>query len=394
MRRTLFTDEHDAFRAAVRDFVATHATPNVAAWEAAGEVPRAFWRAAAAQGLIGFEVPEAHGGPGIDDYRFNAIVAEEVAYGDAVGDNFQAQSDIICPYLCDLATEEQQARWLPSFMTGDLTFAICMTEPGTGSDLRGIRTTARRAVGGYVLDGTKTWVTAGLQAGMVIVVADLEPDAAGAGGGLTLLCVEDGAPGFTRSGPLHKLGCHAQDTGELSFDEVFVPAANLLGAEGRGMAQLTRHLPRERLSIAVVAVAVAERALQLTVEYCRDRTTFGRPIGEHQGLRWQLADLHADVELGRVYVDRCLQALGDGELTGAQAATAKYWTTEMEFRVIDRCLQLHGGYGYSEEYPMARLLRNARVQRIYGGTSEIMRDIVGRSLMRGDAARTAGPVPS
>jgi alkylation response protein AidB-like acyl-CoA dehydrogenase len=380
MRRTLFEDEHNDFRDAVRAFIAAEATPHVPAWDSNGMVPREFWRKAAAQGMIGFEVPAEYGGPGLDDYRFNAVVAEEVAYGNGVGDNFQLQSDIICGYLCDLATEEQKARWLPPFMEGELTFAICMTEPGTGSDLRAIATKARRRDGGYVLNGNKTFVTAGLQAGMVIVVADLEPDGDGNGGGLTLLCVEDGAEGFTRGPKLEKVGCRAQDTAELFFDDVIVPPENLLGQEGRGLAQLMRHLPRERLSIAVVAVAVAEQALAMTLGYCKDRHAFGQPIGSHQGLRWQLADMQTEVALGRVFVDRCVQALLDGELTSEQAAQAKYWTTEMENRVVDRCLQLHGGYGYMEEYPIARLWRNARVQRIYGGTSEIMKDVVGRSM--------------
>jgi acyl-CoA dehydrogenase len=380
MRRILFDDEHDDFRESVRAFIAAESTPHVPSWEAEGMVPREFWRKAAAQGMIGFEVPPEYGGPGLDDFRFNAVVAEEVAYGNAIGDNFQLQSDIICAYLCDLATEDQKARWLPPFMQGDLTFAICMTEPGAGSDLRAIATKARRCDGGYVLNGTKTFVTAGVQAGVAIVVADLEPDSDRNRGGLTLLCVDDGTQGFTRGPKLEKIGCRAQDTAELFFDDAFVPAENLLGEEGRGIAQLMRHLPRERLSIAVVAVAVAEQALAITLTYCKEHRAFGQPIGTHQGLRWQLADMQTDVQLGRVFVDRCLQALLDGELTAEQAAQAKYWTTEMENRVVDRCLQLHGGYGYMEEYPIARLWRNARVQRIYGGTSEIMKDIVGRSM--------------
>jgi alkylation response protein AidB-like acyl-CoA dehydrogenase len=384
MRRTLFNDEHDDFRAAVRAFIAAEATPHVDTWEAEGMVPREFWRKAAAQGMIGFEVPTKYGGPGLDDFRFNAVVAEEIAYGNAVGDNFQLQSDVICGYLCDLATEEQKARWLPPFTQGDLTFAICMSEPGTGSDLRAIATKARRCDGGYVLNGAKTFVTAGLQAGVAIVVADLEhhhDDDDDDGGGLTLLCVEEGKEGFRRGPKLEKVGCRAQDTTELFFDDVFVPSENLLGQEGRGLVHLMRHLPRERLSIAVVAVAVAEQAFAMTLGYCKDRHAFGQPIGKHQGLRWQLAEMQTEVSLGRVFVDRCLQALLDGELTAEQAAQAKYWTTEMENRVVDRCLQLHGGYGYMEEYPIARLWRNARVQRIYGGTSEIMKDIVGRSMV-------------
>jgi alkylation response protein AidB-like acyl-CoA dehydrogenase len=381
MRRTIFTEDHDAFRESVRVFIAAEATPFVHEWDAAETIPPAFWRRAAQQGMIGFEIPERFGGPELDDFRFNAIVAEELARGNAPGDNFQLQSDIVAAYLCDLATEEQKSRWLPPFAAGELTFAICMTEPGAGSDLRALTTKARRVDGGYRLNGTKTFVTAGIQAGVAIVAAQLT-DATGQPEGLTLLCVEEGTEGFTRGRKLDKIGCRAQDTAELFFDDVLVPEGNRLGDEGRGLAHLKRHLSRERLSIAVTATAAAEHALAMTITYCGERHTFGQPIARHQGVRWYLAEMQTEVDLARVYVDRCLQALHDSELTAEEAARAKFWCSEMEARVVDRCLQLHGGYGYIEEYPIARLWRNSRLHRIYGGTSEIMKDIIGAPLTR------------
>ncbi|MDX8152704.1 acyl-CoA dehydrogenase family protein [Patulibacter brassicae] len=382
MRRTLFEDHHDEFRAATRAFLEREAVPHVDAWEADGMVPRSFWTKAARQGLFGFEVPEEHGGLGIDDFRFNAIVDEEVAYANAIGDNLSLQSDILCGYLCDLATPEQQARWLPGFVAGELLFAIAMTEPGMGSDLRAMATTARPVEGGYVVDGAKTFITAGIQADRVIICAKLaaEGDPDPRDGEITLLVADAQAEGFTRGRKLEKVGRRAQDTAELFFDGLFVPQEDLLGQQGRGLVHLKRHLPRERLSMAVMGIAVAEKALEMTAEYCRERRAFGRPIGSHQANRFALADMQTEVSIGRVYVDRCIEALLAGELTGAEAAKAKLWITEMQNRVVDRCVQLHGGYGYMEEYPIARLWRDSRVQRIYGGTSEIMREIIGRSM--------------
>jgi alkylation response protein AidB-like acyl-CoA dehydrogenase len=375
VRRRLFEPEHDDFRASVKAFLAREAVPQTDAWEAAGMVDRAFWRRAAEQGLVGFEAPAEHGGAGIDDFRFNAVIDEEVAYAGVVGDGFTMENDIIAPYLIEHADDEQRARWLPGFTAGELVVAIAMTEPGAGSDLRGIASTARRDGDDYVLSGSKTFVTSGIQAELVIVAART-----GDAGSLTLLVVEAGMDGFTRGRKLEKIGRRAQDTAELYFDDVRVPVANRLGGEGAGLSLLKTNLPRERVSMAVSAVAVAERAFALTLDHCRERHTFGKPIGSHQAIRFMLADMRTELDVARAYVDRCLEAQVAGELTGEDAAGAKAWATDLQFSLLDRCLQLHGGYGYMEEYPIARMWRDGRVQRIYGGANEIMRDIVGRAL--------------
>ena len=376
-RRSIFTAEHADFRESCRAFATREAAPHVAEWEEAGIIPREFWRTAAAQGLVGLDVPEQYGGAGVKDFRFNAVLAEELTYAGAVSDNFSLQNDILSPYLVELTNDEQKARWLPGFTSGELMTAVAMSEPGAGSDLRAIATSARRVEGGYVLNGSKTFITSGIQADLVIVAARVDGDPPGR---LTLLAVEAGRDGLKRGRKLDKIGRRAQDTAELFFDDVFVPDENLLGDEGRGLEMLKANLPQERLSIAVSAVAVAEAAFDLTLEYCRERQTFGRPILHHQSVRFALAEMRADVDAGRSYLDRCLAAHVEGQLAPADAAAIKFWTTEMEWRVVDRCLQLHGGYGYMEEYPIARYWRDSRVQRIYGGTTEIMKDIVGRSL--------------
>ena len=372
-KRRIFEDEHHEFRESVRRFLTTEAVPHTEEWEASGVVDRDFWRRAAACGFVGFEMPEEHGGVGIADFRFNAVIDEEVAYSGAVGDNFSLQNDIIAPYLLELAGEEQRARWMPGFTSGDLVFAIAMSEPGAGSDLRAMATTAKRDGDAYVVDGSKTFVTSGIQADIVIV-------AARTGDGYSLVVVEAGMEGFERGRKLDKVGRRAQDTAELFFDKVRVPAENLLGEEGKGLHYLMARLPRERLSIAVSAVAAAEHALELTLDYVRERRAFGRPVGTFQANRFALADATSKVAAARAYVDQCIDALNAGELSGAEAAGAKAYTTDIQFEVLDLCMQLHGGYGYMVEYPIARLGRDGRVQRIYGGTNEVMREIVGRSL--------------
>lgn len=378
MRRTIFDDVHAQFRESVRTFLQREAVPHEAAWERAGIIDRGFWKAAAAIGLVGFEAPERYGGAGIDDFRFNAILDEEVAYVGAVTDNFALENDIVGPYLYDLTDEAQKQRWLPDFCSGDLVAAIAMTEPGAGSDLQAMTTTARRDGDAWVLNGSKTFVTSGIQADLVIVAARTAQGSARTG--FSLLCVESDNEGFARGRKLAKVGRRAQDTAELYFDDVVVPSANLLGEEGHGFPYLMRNLPRERLSIAVSAVAAAERALELTLAYVRERRAFGRPVGSFQANRFLLAEMTTQVAAARVYVDRCIESLRDGELTDAEAAGAKAWTTDLQFEVLDHCLQLHGGYGYMDEYAISRLWRDARVQRIYGGTNEIMKEIVGRSL--------------
>jgi alkylation response protein AidB-like acyl-CoA dehydrogenase len=378
MKRTIFSDVHDDFRASARGFLEREAVPHTEEWETAGMVDRAFWRKAAGQGLLGFSAPEELGGAGLADFRFNAVLSEEVAYTGAASGYFGLLNDIIAPYLLDLTTAEQRERWLPGVTSGEAICAIAMSEPGAGSDLRGMTSTATRCDGHYELSGSKTFVSAGISADLVIVAAYVkgEEDVDGMG----LFVVEKDMPGFTRGRKLEKVGQRAQDTGELFFDSVEVPAENVIGEPGRGLHNLMRNLPQERLSMAVSAVASAERALAITLEYARTRNAFGRPIGTFQANRFTLAELATEIDVARVYVDRCIEAHCAGELSAAEAAAAKFWTTELQFRVIDRCVQLHGGYGYMEEYEIARMWRNARVTRIYGGTTEIMKEIVGRSL--------------
>jgi acyl-CoA dehydrogenase len=378
MKRTIFDDVHDDFRDSVRRFLEKEAVPHTEEWEAAGAVDRGFWRKAAAQGLVGFPAPEELGGAGLSDFRFNAVLDEEIAYTGAVGDYLNLLNDIIAPYLLDLTTPEQRERWLPGVTSGETICAIAMSEPGAGSDLRGMQATARRRDGGYALSGSKTFVTSGITADLVIVAAYVKGD--DAVDGLGLFVVEGDMPGFTRGRKLEKVGHRGQDTGELFFDDVPVPMENVLGEPGRGLHYLMRNLPQERLSMAVYAVAAAEHALDITLEYVRTRNAFGRPIGSFQANRFSLAELATEINVARVFVARCIVAHSAGELTDVEAAGAKFWTTELQFRVMDRCVQLHGGYGYMEEYEIARMWRDARVTRIYGGTTEIMKEIVGRSL--------------
>ena len=359
MRRTIFEAEHDAFREVIRAFLLKEAVPHVVEWERAGMIPSSFWERAAENGFVGFEAPEAMGGAGVHDFRFNAIIDEEVAYTGAVGDNFTMQNDILTPYLLDLTNDEQKARWLPDFTAGRLIAAIAMSEPGAGSDLQAMRARARRDGDDYVLDGTKTFVTSGIAADLIIVAARTDP--AGGRQGFSLFAVERGMEGFERGRKLEKAGRWAQDTAELFFNDVRIPAANRLGEEGEGFAYLMRNLPRERLSMAVSAVAAAEHALEITLAYVKERTAFGQPIGSFQFNRLALAELVTKTSAARTYVDRCITAVNDGDLTPSEAAGAKAWTTDLQNEVVDRCLQLHGGYGYMAEYEVSRLWRDARV---------------------------------
>lgn len=377
MKRTLFDAEHDAFREAVRAFLLKEAVPHTAEWEASGLVDRRFWSAAAGQGLVGFAAPEEFGGAAQRDFRFNAVLNEEVVRTGTVGDGFSLTNDIVLPYYLDIATPEQQARWLPGVTTGDTVIAIAMSEPGTGSDLRAIATTAAREPGGWRLNGSKTFITSGIQADLVIVAARIpEVD----GGGFGLFVVAAGQDGFQKGRKLEKIGRRAQDTAELFFADVLVPDSDVLGEPGSGLHYMMRNLAQERLSMAVVAVASAEHAVATAVDYAGERRAFGKPIGSFQANRFRLAELSTKTQIARVYVDRCIEAANAGELTAAEAAGIKFWTTELEFEALDACLQIHGGYGYMEEFEVARRWRDARVQRIYGGTNEIMREIVGRSL--------------
>src|SRR4051812_39594150 len=379
MERDLYDADHEAFRATCRGFLDKHVVPFHKQWEADGIVDRGIWLEAGKQGLLGMEVPEEYGGGGVHDFRYNAVLSEEVVRARASGIGFTLHNEVVAPYLLKLTTEEQKQRWLPKFCTGETITAIAMSEPGAGSDLQGMATTAVRDGDDYVLNGQKTFITNGIHSDLVIVVAKTDP-AAKAAYGLSLLVVERGMPGFERGRNLDKIGLKAQDTAELFFTDVRVPAANLLGAEGQGFFHLMHNLPQERLSIAAVAVAASRLVLDRTVEYCKSRTAFGRPIGKFQNTRFELAEMHTEVTIAETYLEKAILEHNAGRFTADDAAMAKWWTTELQKRVVDRCLQLHGGYGYMLEYPVARAFLDSRIQTIYGGTTEIMKEIVGRSL--------------
>lgn len=378
MRRTIFETEHEQLRQTARQFIAREVAPNAQKWEEAGIVDRSAYVAAGRYGLIGFNMPEEYGGGGSDDFRFNAVVVEELAKFGFLTPALSVHNDIVGPYLKDLATREQQERWLPGYAAGELIGAIAMSEPGAGSDLAGIRTTAVRAGDDWILNGSKTFISAGINSDLVIVVARTDPDAGHRG--LSLLVVERGMPGFERGRKLDKMGQPAQDTAELHFSDVRVPAANLLGEQNRGFYHLMANLPSERLSIAIAAVAGARETYCQTLQYAKDRTAFGQRIGSFQHNRFVLAELDTELDIADHYVDRCLRALLDNEFSAVDAAKAKWWCTELAKRVVDACLQLHGGYGYMTEYKVAKDYVDTRIQTIYGGTTEIMKDIVGRSL--------------
>jgi alkylation response protein AidB-like acyl-CoA dehydrogenase len=378
VQSALYEAEHEAFRAMVRDFLAKEVVPHHAAWEEAGIVDRSVWLKAGEQGLLGMDVPEQFGGGGVKDFRYNAVLGAEVTRVGASGLGFALHNDVVAPYLIDLATDEQKERWLPAFVRGELITAIAMSEPGAGSDLQGLQTSARRDGDEWVLNGSKTFITNGINADLVIVVARTDPDAGARG--FSLLVVERGMPGFERGRNLDKIGLKAQDTAELFFDDVRVPAANLLGTQGHGFFHLMNNLPQERLSIAAVAVVASRRILDLTVGYCKERTAFGRPIGKFQNTRFELAEMHTEVSIAETYIEKAILEHNAGRFTVEDAAMAKWWTTELQKRVVDRCLQLHGGYGYMLEYPIAKAFLDSRIQTIYGGTTEIMKEIVGRSL--------------
>ncbi|MFC8045329.1 acyl-CoA dehydrogenase family protein [Nocardia sp. NPDC057353] len=383
MRRDLFEAEHEAFRASFRAFLAAEFVPHLAEWEAAGIVPREMFARAGKLGFTGMQTPAEYGGGGAADFRFNVVLAEEIAAAHlgGSGTGLGAHNDLVLPYLETLTDDAQKRRWLPGAATGQLIAAVAMTEPGTGSDLAGIATTAVSdtvdGVPGYRVNGRKTFISNGINADLVVTVVRTGP---GRHDGLSLLMLERDMPGFERGRNLDKLGQHAQDTAELVFDDVFVPETNRLGAEGAGFELLQRNLPQERLAIAVHATACTRAVLELTVRYVRDRTAFGTPIGSFQATRFALAELATEHDLAQCFVDACVRAHNAGTLTAVDAAKAKWWCTELQGRAADRCVQLHGGYGYMAEEPVARAYADARVTRIYGGTTEIMKEIVGRGL--------------
>ena len=378
VERTLFEPEHELFRESYQKFLAQHVAPNHEKWEEQNIVDRDVWVEAGKQGFLGTAVPEEFGGGGVKDFRNNAIITEETTKGGFSGIGFTLHNDVVAPYLLELTNEEQKQRWLPGFASGELISAIAMTEPGTGSDLQGIKTKAVRDGDHWVLNGSKTFITNGINADIIIVVACTDPDKGAQG--FSLLVVERDMPGFERGRNLDKIGMKAQDTAELSFTDVRVPAANLLGEEGMGFFYLMKNLPQERLSIAVVAAAAMESVLESTIQYCRDRKAFGKSIGSFQNTRFVLAELATETTAVRILVDKFIEQLNAEKLTVQEAAMAKWWTTEAQVKLIDRCLQLHGGYGYMKEYPVAKAYMDSRVQTIYGGTTEIMKEIIGRSL--------------
>ena len=380
MRRDIFEPEHADYRESVRRFTAEELVPHNERWEREGIIDRDVFTKAAAKGMLAMAVDEEHGGPGVDDFRFNQIIAEELAYAGvaAAGLGLSLHTDICLPYFLEYCTPEQRERWLPGIADGTLVTAIAMTEPGIGSDLASMGTSAIRDNGHYVVNGAKTFITNGIHADLVITAVKTDPKERHRG--MSLLVIERGMDGFERGRNLEKVGMHSQDTAELFFSDVAVPVENRLGDEGKGFTYLVSNLAQERLSIAVSAVASAQAALDWTVEYVKERQAFGQTIGSFQHSRFTLAEIKTEVELATAFCDKAVIALNAGELSPEDAAMAKWWSTELQGRVVDRCVQLHGGYGYMLEYPIARAFVDARVTRIYGGTTEIMKEIIGRSM--------------
>jgi acyl-CoA dehydrogenase len=375
--RTLFTEEHEIFRASVRRFYEQEIMPHHERWEDQGYVDRDAWLKAGANGFLCATMPEAYGGSGVDRL-YSTILIEEGARVGASGPGFSLHSDIVSNYLLNFGTEEQKLAYLPAMARGEKISAIAMTEPGAGSDLQSISTNARRDGDDWVINGSKTYITNGYNADVVVVVAKTNPQQGAKG--TSLFLVDADLAGFSKGRRLKKLGLKAQDTSELFFDNVRVPANRLLGHEGEGFFYLMRELPWERLMIAIRAVANADAAIGWTLDYVRNRKAFGKTVFDFQTARFKLAELKTEVQVGRVFVDRCIELVLRGELDTATASMAKLWCTEMQGRVIDECVQLHGGSGFMLEYPITRAYADARVQRIFGGTSEIMKEVISRTL--------------
>jgi alkylation response protein AidB-like acyl-CoA dehydrogenase len=380
MRRDLYESDHEAFRESVRAFLDKEVVPNLEQWESDEIVPRELFEIAGRNGFLGIAVPEEYGGGGVADFRFNAVLGEEsIRVGAAApGLGLTLHNDIAMPYFLEYCSDEQKQRWLPGIVSGELITAIAMTEPGIGSDLASMSTTAIRDGDHYVVNGAKTFITNGINADLVITAVKTDPSQKHKG--MSLLVLERGMEGFERGRNLEKLGQHAQDTAELSFTDVRVPVENLLGEEGKGFTYLVTNLPQERLSIAVAALAHAQVSFEQTLEYVKERKAFGQAVGSFQNSRFVLAEIATEIDIAQNYVDRGVKLLNAGELTAEDASKAKWWCTELQGRVIDRCLQLHGGYGYMSEYPISKAYADARITRIYGGTTEIMKEVIGRGL--------------
>lgn len=385
MRRRLYDTEHEDFRSAFRAFLDREAVPYVEKWEAAGTPDRDFFTKAGEAGYLGFEFGPELGGLGIEDFRYNAVMAEEVVASGMAGDVFSMQNDIVVPYLMRLASDEQKARWIPGFTAGRTVIALAMTEPGAGSDVAGISTAGRREGDELVLNGSKTFITSGATCDLAIVLVRTGERE---GRGTSLVVVENGTPGFERGKPMRKIGRKGQDTAELFFSDCRVPVANIIGKPGRGFGSIIANLPRERLSIALLAQASAKVALDLALAHTTERTAFGAPLADMQSIRMTLGELHTEINVMQEYLDRCVLALNEDDLTPQEAAGTKWKATELQWTTVDRVLQLFGGYGYMEEYPIARIWRDARVQRIYGGANEVMKDLVGRALVNGYGSAT------
>lgn len=378
MKRTLFNEAHELFRASIQKFIEKEVAPYHEEWEKAGIVPRELWLKAGEQGYLLMDVPQEYGGGGVDDFRYSVIMTEAFTKANCTGPGFSLHNDVAAPYIRHYGTEEQKKRWFPSLARGEKILAIAMTEPSGGSDLANMKTRAIREGDYYRLNGSKTFITNGINADLVIVACKTDPDKTHQG--VSLLVVERGMEGFERGRNLDKVGWHAQDTAELFFHDVRVPLANRIGEEGHGFYYLMQQLPQERLVIAVGALAAAEAALEWTVQYCRERTAFGRPIGAFQHSRFKLAEMKTEIQIGRVFIDRCIEEHLANNLTVETAAMAKWWATDLQNRVIDQCLQLHGGYGYMREYPIAKAWLDMRWGPIGGGTNEIMKDLIGKTM--------------
>jgi acyl-CoA dehydrogenase len=376
--RDLFEAEHEAFRQTVRTFFDKEVVPFHDEWERQGVVPREVWLKAGETGLLCFDVPEEYGGPGVTDFRYNQVVSEEQTRSGTAGPGFSVHTDIIVPYLVSLGTDEQKRRWLPGCVSGETITAIAMTEPGAGSDLQGIRTVAVDKGDHYVVNGSKTFISNGILADLVVVVVKTDPEAGHKG--ISLLVVERGTAGFERGRNLEKVGLKAQDTAELFFDDVVVPKENLLGQEGEGFVYLMMNLPQERLAIAVQAAAACQALLELCLRYAKEREAFGRPIGRFQHNRFLLAEMATEARIAQVFVDDCVRKHLDGRLDPPLASMAKWWTTELQNKLAGQAVQLHGGYGYMLEHPVARAFVDSRISTIYGGTTEVQKEIIGRSL--------------
>ena len=382
MDRKHYDDDHRAFADAFRAFAEKVVAPHYLDWERNGLTPREVFQEAGRGGFLGMAVPEQYGGGGVADFRFNQVLDEQIAIAGITGSGLgiSLHNDICLPYFLAYANDEQKQRWLPGIVSGELITAIAMTEPGAGSDLNGIRTTAQRDGDTYVVNGAKTFITNGVNADLVIVAVKTAADPADRRRGTSLLVIERGMAGFERGRNLDKLGLHSQDTAELYFADVRVPVENRLGDEGEGFRYLSEKLPQERTSIAISALAEAAAALQETLRYVQERKAFGTSIASFQNTKFVLAEIATEIDVAQAFVDRCVERLNGGELTPADASKAKLHCTELQGRVVDRCLQLHGGYGYMTEYPISRRYADARITRIYGGTSEIMKSVISKSL--------------